>query len=80
MKSTGIIRHIDELGRMVVPKELRRKLDIAEGDPVEIFSEGDRIVMVKYQPNCLFCGSSAELTEFKGKKICADCIAALNKE
>jgi transcriptional pleiotropic regulator of transition state genes len=80
MKSTGIIRHIDELGRMVVPKELRRKLDIADGDPVEIFSEGDRIVMVKYQPNCLFCGSAAELKEFKGKQICASCIASLTEK
>ena len=77
MKSTGIIRHIDELGRMVVPKELRKKLDIADGDPVEIFSDGDRIVLMKYQPNCHFCGSDENLVEFKGKKICSECIAAL---
>jgi UPF0042 nucleotide-binding protein len=64
-------------------KETRRRhplLDIADGDPVEIFSEGDRIVMVKYQPNCLFCGSAAELKEFKGKQICASCIASLTEK
>ena len=78
MKSTGIIRHIDELGRLVVPKELRKKLDIADGDPVEIFSDGDRIVMVKYQPNCHFCSASTDLIDYKGKKVCASCIAELS--
>ena len=78
MKSTGIVRHIDELGRIVVPKELRKKLGISNTDPVEIFTEGDRIILKKYTPVCHFCGSNDELTEFKDKNICASCINELS--
>ncbi len=77
MKSTGIIRNIDELGRLVVPKEIRKKLGIDKNDPVEIYVEGDKILLTKYAPACHFCGGIEELTEFKGKKICASCISSL---
>lgn len=74
MKSTGIVRNIDELGRLVVPKEMRKKLGIANTDPVEFFVEEDRIIVKKYLPVCHFCGASEDVSEFKGKNICSACI------
>lgn len=79
MKSTGIVRNIDELGRVVVPKELRKKLGIANTDPVEIYVEDNKIILTKYVSVCHFCGETANLTEYKDKNICADCIAELKK-
>ena len=67
MKSTGIIRKVDELGRIVLPIELRRTLDIAERDELEIFMENDRIVLQKFEPACLFCGSSRGLVTYRTK-------------
>lgn len=78
MKSTGIVRNIDELGRVVVPKELRRKLGIANTDPVEIFCEEDKIIIKKYVPVCHFCGSSEGLVEYREKRICSECIKDLS--
>ena len=80
MKSTGIVRHIDELGRIVVPKELRIKLGIAACDPVEISSEGDKIILTKYSPVCHFCGSTENISEFKEKNICAECIKEIRSK
>ena len=77
MKSTGIVRKVDELGRIVLPIEMRRTLDIAERDSLEIYVEGDSIILKKYQPACIFCGSSKDLVSFKGKNVCPDCIAGL---
>ncbi len=74
MKSTGIIRKVDELGRVVLPIELRRMLDIAERDELEIYTENDRIILQKYESSCVFCGSSQGLTSFKGKNVCKSCI------
>lgn len=80
MKSTGIVRRIDELGRIVIPKELRRKLNINEkaelrdGDTVEIYTDEDSIILKKYQPGCIFCGEIKELRNFKGKCICTGCL------
>ena len=79
MKSTGIVRNIDELGRIVVPKEMRKKMDIANSDPVEIYVEGDKIILTKYQPSCTFCGSEDGVVEFKGKKICSACIEEIKR-
>ncbi len=79
MKSTGIIRNIDELGRIVVPKEIRKKLGIENTDPVEIYVEGDKIILTKYQPACHFCGATENVTEFKSKKICQECIKSLKE-
>ncbi|MBQ7333688.1 MAG: AbrB/MazE/SpoVT family DNA-binding domain-containing protein [Clostridia bacterium] len=73
MKSTGIVRNIDELGRLVIPKEMRKKMGIGESSPVEIFVEDDRIIVTKYQDSCIFCGDSKELCDFKGKRICKSC-------
>lgn len=79
MKSTGIVRKIDELGRIVLPIELRRTLEIGEKDAVEIYVEQDSIVLKKYKTTCAFCSNSENLINFKGKYICADCIAQLKK-
>lgn len=73
MKSTGIVRKIDELGRVVIPMEMRRNMGIGDGDSFEIFVEKDRIVLSKYVPLCLFCGSDTDLAEFHGKRICRAC-------
>ena len=77
MKSTGIVRKVDELGRVVLPIELRNTLNIAPRDAVEIYTEGDSIVLRKYEPACTFCGSSNEITDFRGKNICAACLEEL---
>jgi transcriptional pleiotropic regulator of transition state genes len=79
MKSTGIIRRIDELGRVVLPIELRNKLEITEKDPMEIYTEGSFIMLKKFEPNCTFCGSTKKLTEYQGKMICEKCIEKLSQ-
>ena len=73
MKSTGIVRKVDELGRVVLPIELRRTLNIDIKDSLEIYVENDSIVLRKYEPSCIFCGNSEEIKEFKGKNICGAC-------
>lgn len=73
MKSTGIVRKIDGLGRIVLPIELRKHMDIATGDDIEIFVEGGSVILQKYSPSCLFCNSKEDLTEFCDKNICAAC-------
>ena len=73
MKSTGVIRRVDELGRVVIPIELRTQFGISEKDPMEIYVEGSSIVLKKYEPNCIFCGNSKKLVEFEGKCICKKC-------
>ena len=79
MKSTGIIRKVDELGRIVLPIELRRTLDIAERDELEIFMENDRIILQKYENSCVFCASSRGLHVFRGKNVCQECIRAMSR-
>lgn len=78
MKATGIVRKVDELGRIVIPIELRNKLDIAIKDPIEIFVEGSSIILKKYEPNCIFCGSSKDLTSYKDKLVCSKCLTKLS--
>ncbi|GEN36815.1 AbrB/MazE/SpoVT family DNA-binding domain-containing protein [Aneurinibacillus danicus] len=73
MRATGIVRKVDELGRVVLPKELRNKFGIAEKDGLEIFVDGEQIVLKKYVPACIFCDSADNVTDFKGKAICASC-------
>lgn len=79
MKTTGIVRHVDELGRIVIPKEMRRVLGISNGDPVEINLVENRIEITKYSRACNLCGSSDSViaTEFMGKIICQSCLEAL---
>ncbi|MDR3591882.1 MAG: AbrB/MazE/SpoVT family DNA-binding domain-containing protein [Negativicutes bacterium] len=77
MKSTGIVRRMDELGRVVIPIELRRTLDIAEKDGLEIFIDSDKIILRKYEPSCVFCGSNDEVTIFKNKRVCQACMTSM---
>ena len=78
MKSTGILRRVDELGRVVIPIELRRTLDIAERDSMEIYVSDDSIILKKHQPTCIFCNSPSDLIAFKDKSVCAKCIFQLS--
>ena len=77
MKATGIVRKVDELGRIVLPIELRRTLDIAERDPLEIYVDGSSIVLTKYHPACIFCGDSSDIITYKGKNVCEACLKEL---
>ena len=74
MKSTGIVRKVDELGRVVIPIELRRTLDIEQKDALEIYVDSDKIILRKYEPACVFCGNADEVTNFKGKNVCKECL------
>lgn len=77
MKSTGIVRRVDELGRIVIPKETRDILFIREGDSLEIFRDEKDIVLRKYAPGCAFCGDMRELKEFKGMYVCKKCLESI---
>lgn len=77
MKSTGVVRKMDDLGRVVLPIEIRKLMDINEKDAVEIFTDGDKIILRKYQPACLFCGEADSLVIFEEKKLCKSCIRKL---
>lgn len=79
MKSLGTIRHIDELGRIVLPIETRKRLGLEAKDPVEIFVEKDRLILKKYAPACVFCGENDGLTDYKDKKICKKCLCELKQ-
>ena len=74
MKSTGIVRKVDELGRIVIPKELRNTLDIAEKDALEIYVEGTAIILEKHKPSCIFCDATKNITVFRKKKVCPKCL------
>jgi transcriptional pleiotropic regulator of transition state genes len=77
MKSTGVVRRIDELGRIVLPIEIRKNLNIGNRDTVEIFVEEDKIILKKYEPACIFCGNADNVVLFNGKLVCRDCIEKL---
>ena len=76
MKSTGVVRRVDELGRIVIPIELRRTLDIQEKDSLEIFTDGDQIILKKYNPACIFCGEAYDVS-YKGKNVCKLCLGEM---
>lgn len=79
MKSTGIVRKIDTLGRIVLPIELRRVMDLDIKDPVAIFVEDDEIILKKYQPTCMFCDNATGLVTYNEKRICKSCLENLKK-
>ena len=79
MKSTGIVRKIDGLGRIVLPIELRRTLEIGDSDSLEIFIEDNTIILKKYQPTCIFCDSLADSVQFGGYTVCKNCISKLDE-
>ncbi len=78
MKSTGIVRKVDELGRVVLPIELRRTLGIGEKDPLEIYVDGNQIILKKYEPACVFCGKADGVVNFKGKNVCEECLSTMS--
>ena len=77
VKSTGIVRKVDELGRIVLPIEMRRTMDIAEKDSLEIYVEGSSVILKKYKPRCIFCDATKDITVFKGKNVCPKCLKEL---
>ena len=79
MMDTGIVRRIDELGRIVLPMELRNKFGITEKDPMEIYVDGASIVLKKYEPNCIFCGNAKSLVHHNNKMVCTKCVTKLSK-
>ena len=79
MKSTGVVRQLDTLGRIVLPIELRRTMDIGVKDMLEIFVEDDQIILKKYHPSCIFCSDARDVTPYKGKLICKKCLAELKE-
>lgn len=74
MHDTGIVRRVDDLGRIVIPMELRRTLGINVKDPMAIYVEGDRIILEKHRDVCVICGDTAGVSEFKGRPVCAACV------
>lgn len=79
MKSTGMTRKLDELGRVVLPVELRRTMGIEIRDALEIFEDGKQIILKKYQPGCIFCGNAGGVTYFKSKYVCGDCMKQIKE-
>lgn len=79
MKSTGIIRRVDELGRVVIPIEIRNQFNIVEKDPIEIYVEGSSIILKKFEPNCIFCGSTKDLLTYEDRLICKKCSRKIGK-
>ena len=77
MKSTGIVRQLDSMGRIVLPSDLRKSLDLEERDSVEFFSDDGMIILRKYQPTCVFCGGTEGLFPFRGKNVCHGCAEKL---
>ena len=78
MKATGIVRNLDELGRIVIPKEIRKKLKIEQKDSIEIFIDGSSIVLKKFEENCIFCNGTKDLISFNEKLVCKKCLDKLN--
>ena len=79
IKSTGIVRKVDDLGRVVLPKELRQTLGIAENDALEIYVDQEKIILKKYEPACVFCSNASDVQLFHGKKVCRECATAMGE-
>ena len=77
MKSTGVVRKVDELGRIVLPISIRQIMDINEKDALEIFTDENKIILQKYQPSCIFCNNADNIVFFNGKRICEECLAKI---
>ena len=80
MKSTGNVRGIDSLGRIVIPKSIRKQFGVIDNkDSFEIFVENDMIILTKYEPSCIFCDNVSDIVNFKGRKVCKECVKDLTK-
>ncbi len=80
MKSTGMVRRIDDLGRIVLPAEIRHSMDIQLRDALEIFTDEDRIILKKYHPACIFCSNADDVVFFQDRRICKSCLEKIKKE
>ena len=80
MKSTGMVRRVDDLGRIVLPSEIRQTMEIDVREPMEIFTEEDRIILQKYQPSCIFCSNTEDIVIFNSKRICKECLEKLKSQ
>ncbi len=80
MKSTGVVRKIDEMGRIVIPMEIRKTFGISDGDSLEIFVDNENIILRKYQPSCIFCGNCENIDFYLGKRICTSCIDKIKEQ
>lgn len=80
LKSTGVVRKVDELGRIVIPIELRRTMGIEEKDALEIYVDNEKIILKKYEPACIFCGNAEDVVNYKGKNLCKNCLTELSKQ
>ncbi|MED4601691.1 AbrB/MazE/SpoVT family DNA-binding domain-containing protein [Paenibacillus validus] len=79
MKPAGVVRKVDQLGRIVLPKSLRKRYQMNEGDPVEILVSGDHIILERYRPRCVFCGSMDQVSDFKERYICSECLGEMQQ-
>ncbi len=79
MKATGIVRPVDPLGRVVIPVELRRTLNIKTDDSLEVFVDGEYIMLKKYEPACIFCGNAKDVENIHGKNVCRNCLDEMKK-
>ena len=77
LRRTGVARKVDQLGRVVLPAEVRRHFDISPGDLIEIAVDSDAILLTKVENRCVFCGETASLSEFSGKLVCGECVNRL---
>ena len=80
MKSTGVVRKVDELGRIVLPIEIRKVLEIDVKDALEIFTDDDKIILRKYTPACIFCGNADDVVYFNNKRICTKCLQKIKEQ
>jgi transcriptional pleiotropic regulator of transition state genes len=78
VKATGILRRVDEMGRVVIPKELRESLELKSEDSIEIFVENDKIVLQKYEKSCLFCDNTDNIIIYMGKRVCNSCLEEMD--
>lgn len=79
MKPVGIVRKVDQLGRIVLPKSLRKRYLMNEGDPVEILVQGDHIILERYKPKCVFCSNQENVVEYNSRYICNDCLVDMKQ-
>ncbi len=79
MKSTGVVRKVDELGRIVLPISIRQTMDINEKDSLEIFTDENKIILQKYQPSCIFCNNVDDIVFFNGKRVCTGCLQKIKE-
>lgn len=79
MKPAGVVRKVDQLGRIVLPKSLRKRYQMNEGDPVEILVQGDHIILERYRPRCVFCSSMEDVREFKERYLCLECMSGMQQ-